>query len=322
MDTNKGKYINKYICIISLFIIVFIALHCYKEYASYKSTQEMHIKSINILNDNKNLIIESIINDNINHFNYIINDLSVNIEKDLLNHYKNNDEKFIKDINYPTKNSELTKILSSNIDKLNIEEKDHIFVASMDKILYTKNGSFHNSNKEYITWDEVQNTQYNKKLAKLAIDTIRNLDNNNNYIFWEPINYNNKNHSKISDMDINSLLDIYDKEGIEIFKNYELLIPSYITETGDILNNKDYNNFGKKEITYKIIILQRINLYDIIKDHIDNINKINLEIKNIEFIIDSELHYTASLTIQSILFIFIILIGSWYMQKKITNKYK
>jgi hypothetical protein len=104
-------------------------------------------------------------------------------------------------------------------------------------------------------------------LGYKAIDML--IDNNkSDIIFYEPNEpIRNIEHMVLNSPSIEGLKNVYTKEGIEGLSGYVMLVPSYITETGDIFGTPDVSNDGNVNKTYKIVVVQRFSLYDIIKKH-------------------------------------------------------
>lgn len=71
----------------------------------------------------------------------------------------------------------------------------------------------------------------------------------------------NPDHTLITEVSYTSMKDVYVKEGIAGFKNYQFLVPVYITDTGDIFGQQDIVA-GEPQDTYKFIVVQSVSLYD------------------------------------------------------------
>ena len=136
-----------------------------------------------------------------------------------------------------------------------------------DIIVMTQNGVYEDlslkraSDISIRDWNyEIENA-YNSSLEKAAIDNI--LSHSDELIITEPTNLSHchKDHRKIQDATIESLKEIYMEEGLNGLRNYEILVPVYITDTGDIFGQQDIIQ-GVKQNTHKIIIIQEFNLYD------------------------------------------------------------
>ena len=65
----------------------------------------------------------------------------------------------------------------------------------------------------------------------------------------------------IDEMNYDNLKEVYVNEGLKGLKNYQFLVPIYITDTGDIFGNSDIIG-GVPQNTHKFIIIQTYNIYD------------------------------------------------------------
>lgn len=107
---------------------------------------------------------------------------------------------------------------------------------------------------------DYKDTTYNKKLFSSAMQKIRN--HTTGIIAIEPYNYiDNPDHNLIPEMNYTNLENVYVEEGIEGLKNYQFLVPMYITDTGDIFGQQDIEH-GIRQDTHKFIVIQTFNLYD------------------------------------------------------------
>lgn len=136
-----------------------------------------------------------------------------------------------------------------------------------DVIVMTQNGVYEDlslkraSDASLRDWQYEIDHAYNSSLEELAIDNI--LSHSDGLIIAEPTNLMVKScdHTLLEEATITSLKDIYMEEGIEGLRNYEILVPVYITDTGDIFGQQDIIQ-GVEQNTHKIIIVQEFNLYD------------------------------------------------------------
>lgn len=115
-----------------------------------------------------------------------------------------------------------------------------------------------NSNSLY----KYRDTTYNKEMFDTAMRKIRN-HSDSSIIAIEPYNYisSNKDHQKIKEATYNTLEEVYVNEGIDGLRNYQFLVPVYITDTGDIFGQADTVQ-GIKVDNHKFIVIQTFNLYD------------------------------------------------------------
>lgn len=105
---------------------------------------------------------------------------------------------------------------------------------------------------------------YNKPLFKSAVAKLRS-HSTSQLIAIEPFNYlsgeDKKNHTMIKEMTYSNLKKVYINEGINGLKNYQFLVPIYITDTGDIFGNTDIVG-GAIQNNHKFIVIQTFNIYD------------------------------------------------------------
>lgn len=105
---------------------------------------------------------------------------------------------------------------------------------------------------------------FNKPLFKSAINKLRS-HSTNQLIALEPFNYlsdkQTEDHEMITEMSYKNLKSVYVKEGIDGLRNYQFLVPIYITDTGDIFGNDDIVG-GIPQDTHKFILIQTFNIYD------------------------------------------------------------
>ena len=105
-----------------------------------------------------------------------------------------------------------------------------------------------------------RDTTYNRDLFDSAMRKIRN-HTDSTLIALEPYNYIKGNHEKINEATYETLERIYVNEGFAGFKNYQFLVPVYITDTGDIFGQADTVR-GVRVDNHKFIVIQTFNLYD------------------------------------------------------------
>lgn len=123
-------------------------------------------------------------------------------------------------------------------------------------------------NSELVSWDSYTEHSANPKLAQSAIDAV--LRRESNLIFSQTIESPNGSLEKNTKMTLDTLKKAYLKYGVKGLSYYNLLSPSYITETGDIFNIDDKTFMAANE-NYKLIILQSINMGDILDKYKDTL---------------------------------------------------
>lgn len=187
------------------------------------------------------------------------------IEQDIKTEFDLTDLKDALDANDADAYQRLSKLVAKNIERISLNDIDNhrnsVMVMTGDGIiledytidLSTKIPAGDNFNK-YL------DTSYNKELF---LDALRKLKIHSEYIIAiENIDYTgNDDHIKVSDVNRNTLKQVFDAEGLAGLQNYEFMTPVYITDTGDIFGTKDIVG-GIPQENHKFVIVQTFNLYD------------------------------------------------------------
>ena len=195
--------------------------------------------------------------------------VSSNIEEDLRNLSEEQLQELRKDMDNGILNHDLHEILNDNIEEANFNNisnhRNGIVVMStkgfMEDYNYRRaNPELSQSNALLRDWETSLNSSYNRDLDKDAIDKL--LNRTSGIIALESYDLTkNNNHIKIKEFTYDSLLEVFCKEGLNGLRNYQIFVPSYITDTGDIFGTEDIVH-GAKVDNHKIIVVQEFNLYD------------------------------------------------------------
>lgn len=320
---NKGRI--KIVAISTLIVLLSIVIFSYRQYEEYKTMNYNYNKIEKSMNKELDIYLTSLLFENKEKAELYMNYIANNIHKQIKETYGNELVGLEKDIKHPNEYSELTNILENSLNCIYINEDTNSnkpFVMSMDNILWNRSIGYNNiKNKKVLSIDDFINGHYNKNLSKNAITDIKNMNlEKDNFMFWEVRNNDIKNHKLISNVNIQEILKVYKNEGIQGLKSYDILVPIYITKDGDIFGTKDINSLGFKVKNYKIIIVQRLDVYSILKSDINNISYFENEIEKINNEIIVLNHKKVYIMIQSVIFIIFILIGSSCLQNKINDK--
>lgn len=191
--------------------------------------------------------------------------IAEHIERDITQEFDLTELKEALDTNDADAYQRLSKLVARNIERVSLNNIDNhrnsVMVMTGDGIiledytidLSTKIPAGDNFNK-YL------DTSYNKELF---LDALRKLKIHSEYIIAiENIDYTgNDDHIKVSDVNRNTLKQVFDAEGLAGLQNYEFMTPVYITDTGDIFGTKDIVG-GIPQENHKFVIVQTFNLYD------------------------------------------------------------
>ena len=204
-----------------------------------------------------------------------VTEISQNIEKDILNLSQEELEQLKEDMSNDVINQNLHEILNSNIKGKSLNEINNhmngIVVMTIDGYMEDFNYHRANTSNNYNIrlWETTINNSYNKELEKDAIDKI--LNRNSGIIALESFNLiKDDNHVMINELTYDSLLDVFFKEGINGLRNYQIFVPYYITDFGDIFGTPDILH-GAKINNNKLIVAQEFNLYDQIMQNQDGL---------------------------------------------------
>lgn len=313
MNDHGNKH--KEISIMSLIILIIIILFSYLQYDDYASSIEEYEDLYNAVRLEEANYIKTVFSAETSLAKKALNIHVERIQDQLILYYGKNLDGLDDDIDNPSSNSELTKVFDNVLGEFYINNNTNInkpFVLSMNNLLWGRCLSY-DSKDEFLTIEDLISMQSNNDLNTQSILTI--LENNDDeYIFWQ-----NRGKNEIKKMNIDDLIEIYFRDGLDSMKNYELLVPIYITKDGDIFGTKDTDGLGHKVTNYKIIIVQRINMYDALNNYIYELSFYESQCERIENQKMNNISYkTRSLMISAGL-ILIVLFGSAYLQNK---KYK
>lgn len=112
------------------------------------------------------------------------------------------------------------------------------------------------------SWENEIENSFNTSLAQVSVDKL--LNRTAGIIAFEPynlINEKDSSHIMINEFTYEEVKRVYLKEGLDGLRNYQIYIPYYITNNGDIFGEEDIVH-GVKQKNNKIIIVQEFNLYD------------------------------------------------------------
>jgi hypothetical protein len=193
--------------------------------------------------------------------------ISSNIEYELKNLSESKIQKLREDMDKNSINEDLHKILNDNIKNVKFNginnHRNGIVVMTSEGFIEDFNYRRASTSKEGALlrdWETGLETSYNKQLDKDAIDKL--LNRSSGIIAMESYDLTkNSNHIKIKELTYETLLEVFCEEGIEGLRNYQIFVPSYITDTGDIFGTDDIVH-GTKVENHKIIVVQEFNLYD------------------------------------------------------------
>ena len=301
---------KKIVSTLSVLIMILLIMSGVNEFSNFLNNQANFNKNIDTINEESKKYIYTLIYDAQDKNKILLENKALNLQNIILNEYSDN-SLLENDIKNPTDNSKLSKIFDKELHNKNI------IVGSMDKILWNRTyGEYSMDLKDDYTLEDVIYKTYNKELSKEAIDTILKLNSQkNDFIIWK----SGKSNIEISNNNIDELLNELQKYNYDIneLKGYDILIPVYITEDGDILGVKDVDMIGRYNDNCKMVLVQKLNLYDILSHNKYNIENYKDEVIRIQDMIEQLTDDEIIKNIYLLLIIIGIVISSGVIQNRI-----
>lgn len=301
---------KKIVSTLSVLIMILLIMSGVNEFSNFLNNQANFNKNIDTINEESKKYIYTLIYDAQDKNKILLENKALNLQNIILNEYSDN-SLLENDIKNPTDNSKLSKIFDKELHNKNI------IVGSMNKILWNRTyGEYSTDLKDDYTLEDVIYKTYNKELSREAIDTILKLNSQkNDFIIWK----SGKSNIEISNNNIDELLNELQKYNYDIneLKGYDILIPVYITEDGDILGVKDVDMIGRYNDNCKMVLVQKLNLYDILSPNKYNIENYKDEVIRIQDMIEQLTDDEIIKNIYLLLIIIGIVISSGVIQNRI-----
>lgn len=263
---NKKMSFSKKIKILGV-LSVFIIILCSSSFYIF-STQLDHLKreNIELINTREFEEIYTYIEELSKQATKSAETVAENITKDLR---KSNLVSIKKELDTYGYSKKLYNILNKNTESVCLNNIDNrrngIILAMPNGILedyYIIRGQREEKDISLYEFDEYYKNAYNKTLTMNTIQSILTHSTNGLLVmesFCLP--GTPEDHKLIGLANYDTLREVYLKEGLDGFKNYQFQAVEYITDTGDIFGQKDVVS-GQIQNTYKIIIIQEFNVYD------------------------------------------------------------
>lgn len=266
-DILNSRLFYSIIPIIPILIILGITDSFYND---IKNLKKEYNKNIIQLTEQKEFTINSIINNRISQAKIQNHNIKLDLIQNLHKEYNNDYSMIMSDLKKgyisPKLYNVFIKILNKDYENTKIYD-----IIESDNLVFISNGhgvfeivdknDVHRHIIEYKNWNNLLETFYNKDLAKQTIDDILMM-RDKTFIFESKyatlFKYNISNQFNIKSP--NLLNDIIKSDNLILFKNFDILVPTYIT----ILKSPD-----------DIIIIREINLFNIIEPYIYSIHKYN-----------------------------------------------
>lgn len=209
-------------------------------------------------------VIESILQEKLNIGEIYSDSLSSKIESSIREKYPDLSilENCLNERNIP---DELYDIIRSSIDDATVSD-GHMAIMMPWGILMDlskDNSRVDEGDGSLRVWESELEHQINKPLYSNTINKL--FTSSESILYWEM--EKNGEPTNIITPTLSNLKSVFMEKGLEGIKNIEFLVPSYITENGDIFGVNDVSDSGFLTKNNKIVIVYIFNLYDIIVNH-------------------------------------------------------
>ena len=212
--------------------------------------------------------------------------IASNIEDDIYSLSEDELKQLSYDMDNNIFNQTYHNILISNIEDYTFNDIDNhqngIVIMNMNGYVEdfnyrraeTSSGHEHTSHL-YREWSYGLENAYNNELEEDAIDKL--LNRTSGIIATESYNITHvKDHIMIEELTYNTLLNVYIEEGMKGLRSYQIFVPHYITNVGDIFGTPDISH-GVKLDNHKIIVVLEFNLYDQLTTEYSADNNVNID---------------------------------------------
>lgn len=280
---KKSKHeIRQRLLLVVIFTLLVISIaRAYSLNRYYLETSQEEISLLQSMTDNRNKLLESILNQSneVTNIENIVSSKEFQIK--LMENYTI--EEIYDSIINKKYDPEMSKLIDDVFENkiYNSNRGDSIIIVGTDSdifwlksnTLYDKFNYLDTNGNKNISYDEFFESMENSKVVEQAFTDLRLKKTKDVVILRLDGKYTDDRYYTIDDM-----IDVYNKEGLQGLKGYSILNLATITETGDMFGNsdKDYMNLNDK--SKKIYLYQSVELYSVVKEFEASLN--NLEKKS------------------------------------------
>lgn len=271
MKNNKKIY--SFFPFLACIIVVMITINGYDVLLEYNNYMETSQRIKDKVVEDKWEVLSTLIQDEYDDINADIKYLAKKIEAQILIEYGSELPILEEEMSQCILSQRLYDILKKEIvdgmtaENIITDPKNYNFILGFrDKIFASfKNsddviiGEYHGS----LSWADYFRNDFNTDMTESLVTAINDRNTNNKLLLYTGQRTDNILGPITDSMEY--LKRTYERYGLEGFKTIDLINVGYITESGDIFGNPDFIYLTKND-NYKIIIVQRTNLYDLISD--------------------------------------------------------
>ena len=246
---------------IALIPIIVIGTTIYQAYNDLEESKASLKRTIAEIYQAEWTSIRAIVDENITKAQLQTDTTKGDLRHKLLMYYDDNLDQLCYDlrVNEPNKAHEVLQEVTSYKFLNRKNDDNRIILADEDRII--ADSSLSASLKPNRTWKEETNSRMNPVLYKDSIEKI--LHQQVPYAIIESSLYAQSHAGDTMETsDFNVIKEEYLKHGIGALKSYNIIVPSYLTDHGDIFGVPDIAPDGTRNVNHKITIIQEFNLYD------------------------------------------------------------
>lgn len=270
MSKTKKSKLNRLISVILFSLASFVTIIAVSDNV-IQSIKDSRISAIEDVKKRDFAAIWWSITSNIEESEKRISEVATNIENDIRSNFDLDELQQLLDNGDPDTKHQLSVIFRNNIDGVYAGDVSNnrnsvIILEGYDTIVEdlfvdpeSREEGVELKDPSNPSLSKYKDTTYNKELFLNAMRKIRT--HSDQIIAMEPYNYIDGEHEKLHEITYKKLEKIYLKEGVTGLRNYQFLVPVYITDSGDIFGQKDILN-GVRQDNHKFIIIQTFNIYD------------------------------------------------------------
>ena len=261
MKSLKFRCGIRLLLVIALIPIIAIGTTIYQAYNDLEESKASLKKAITEIHQTEWISIRAIVDENIAKAQLQADTTKGDLHHKLFMNYGDNLDQLRHDlrVNEPNKAHEVLQEVTS-YKFLNKKNDDNRIILADDHRIIA-DSSLSASLKPNRTWKEETNSRMNPVLYKDSVEKI--LHQQVPYAIIESSLYAQSHvGDTMQTSDFNVIKSEYLKYGVGALKSYNIIVPSYLTDHGDIFGVPDITPDGTRNINYKITIIQEFNLFD------------------------------------------------------------
>lgn len=307
--SKKTKGQMKLLSLVTTSMIILSMVFTYSKFNDFITMKGVYDNARKSVVSSSELFVNSVLRENKKSSLDKLGLFADEIQKSLFEEYGKDLHGLKYDILNPSEHSKLNRVLNSVIGNSYINHanpNNGIFVMTKNNIIWDK----HAKSPLPIKIEEI----YDNAIDNNAIQNVVDRDFSEDYIILRTTDGETSSNNNL----IREIKDIIFRNDLEKLKRYEMLVPVYITETGDIFGVEDSNGVNKVD-NFKIILVQKINIYDALQKYDEQILFIEKELNSIDESVKNLALNEVQWMVFSLGYVVFIIIITRFIQNIVTN---